>query len=376
MSSHFQYFAAALLLAVVPTGFVQAQARFVYPAPAAETYRVTSDVPFARIDTTTLAMDVYLPMRATPRAPAIIFWSRSRRTDEMLKGWARHAAANGIVGVIPDARGRPFDDILRRVVAELTTRVGEYGIDSDRLTVFAASAGVTSVLPAVEDSAQRQIKAAVMFYGTADVARFRRDLPVLFVRAGLDHPEMNAGIFRLVSSAIAQDAPITLINNHLGRHNFELYDDDVASRQVIDETLAFVKRATDPDYQRLLRTRVADAVAAAHLSAGEYREAVRAYSDLLAQRPTDGLVRLRLAESLLGNKQFGQACDAYRGYDPPNFAALMPGSRACVLAGMLDSTVAWLGRFPKGWVQADAFRSDSVYSRLWKRADFQALFPR
>jgi hypothetical protein len=117
-----------------------------------------------------------------------------------------------------------------------------------------------------------------------------------------------------------------------------------------------------------------DAIAVGYLNAGAFRDASLAYTELLKRRPTDGLLRFRRAEALLGDRQFAAACADYRSFDPPNFAAIVPGSRACVLAGMIDTTVAWLRGFPKGWVQPDAFKSDSVFAPLWKRADFEKLF--
>ena len=87
-----------------------------------------------------------------------------------------------------------------------------------------------------------------MYYGRATVTSFRLDLPVLYLRAGLDHPDMNAEIVKLASLAALQNAPLTLLNHHTGHHSFETADDDDATRQVIDQTIAFVKNATSPDF--------------------------------------------------------------------------------------------------------------------------------
>ena len=358
------------------------QQRFLYPTPPPAAVRVTTSIPFARIDSTTLAMDVYRPAGRSAASPAIIvvrpFFDPGRpperQASEWMKGWARVAAANGVVAILPDLRGRTYAEELRLLVAHLSERANQYGIDRERLAVFAASAPVSIALPAVEDPAQTAIKAAVMYYGSATVTTFRRDLPVLFVRAGLDHPELNAPIERLASLAVAQNAPVTLLNHHTGRHNFEMLDDDIATRQVIEQTLDFVKRATEPAYQALLRGRNLDAVAAGYLSTGDYREAVRTMGELLKQRPADGLLRFHYAGALMGDGQFAAACAEYRSFTPPNYAAILPGSHSCVLAGAVDTTIVWLQRMPKGWLQANDFRADSVFAPLWERSDFQALF--
>jgi dienelactone hydrolase len=85
------------------------------------------------------------------------------------------------------------------------------------------------------------------------VTTFPRDLPVLWVRAGLDSPRMNSAIDRLAALALSQNAPITVINHRTGHHAFEARDDDVATPQVIDQSLEFVKRATAPEYQAVIR---------------------------------------------------------------------------------------------------------------------------
>jgi dienelactone hydrolase len=108
----------------------------------------------------------------------------------------------------------------------------------------------------VEDPEQTAVKAAVMYYGSANVGRFRLDLPVLFVRAGLDRPDVNATITTLASLAISQNAPLTLLNHPIGHHAFEIADDDDAGiREVIDQTIDFVKQATSGRYQIALGTR-------------------------------------------------------------------------------------------------------------------------
>ena len=56
-----------------------------------------------------------------------------------------------------------------------------------------------------------------MFYGSAPVAEFRLDLPVLYVRAGLDRPGVNRDITTLAALAVSQNAPVTLVNHPLQR---------------------------------------------------------------------------------------------------------------------------------------------------------------
>ncbi|HKG92336.1 MAG TPA: hypothetical protein VKA84_10610 [Gemmatimonadaceae bacterium] len=393
---------AALLLAAAGPAAGDAaaqQPRFYYPAPPTAAVRVTRGVRFATVDTLHLAMDVYRPAARSAKSPALVFYSQywpsegrpARESNDWLVSWARIAAAQGIVGIIPDIRAEPgtgnattparaLGDDFQRMIAFLAAHASEYGVDPNRIAVMASSGSVSAAFPAVEDPRQTAIKAAVMYYGSADVTSFRRDLPLLYVRAGMDSPSMNAAIDRLASLAVAQNAPITLLNHHSGQHGFEGRDDNAATREVIEQTLQFVKRATAPAYQAAIRAGQLDAAAAAHLSTGNFHEASLVFAELLKQRPADRQLRLSYGQALLADEQYDAACAELRRMTPPgegSFQSILPGTRACVLAGALDTAVVWLQGMPKAWVQSPyvgGLRADSVFAPLWGRADFQALF--
>ena len=377
---------ALCLIQLVASQAAAQQPRFNYPEPPRTAVRLMSDIPFATAGATTLSMDVYRPATSAAPAPALIFFRDSdpgrptvRQSDEPLKSWARVAAAQGIVAIIPDLRSGSAPEDLRLLLPHLVSRASHYGVDRERLVLFAASGPAAEALPAVEDPRQTAIRAAVIYYGVANVTTFRVDLPVLWVRAGLDHAGMNREIVRLTALAASQNAPVTLLNHHTGHHAFEVVDDDAATRRVIDQTIAFVKDATEPSYQAAIRSRHLDAVAAGLLSVGNYREASLTLAELMKQRPADGRVRFAHAQALLGDRQFAAACAEFRSFTPPNFEAIMPGTRSCVLAGTPDTAIVWLQRFRRDWMQSEylrPLRTDSVFAPLWARAEFQALFRR
>jgi dienelactone hydrolase len=246
------------------------------PEPRLEASRVTRDVSFAIVDTSNLLMDVYRPAHSTGACPAVIFYTlywpaegaSARKANDWFKSWARLAAANGIVAILPDLRAEPgtgnaekparaLGDDFQRLVAHLTDHASEYGVDVDRITAFAESGATWAALPAVEDARQSAIKAAVMYYGSASIDTFRSDLPLLWVRAGLDSPRTNADIARVSTLAISQNAPVTLLNHPTGHHGFEGRDDNAVTRDIIEQTLEFIKRATAPDFQGAIGKRPA-----------------------------------------------------------------------------------------------------------------------
>ena len=388
--------AAFALLAVFATKRAESQQReqpFYYPRPAASAVRVTQGVRFATADTLPLTFDIYRPIRPSDRMPVLIFYSlfwpednHARRSSEW-EPWARVAAGNGIVAILPQLRGEPgtgnadtpargHGDDLDRLIAYLGEHATHLNIDMNRVAIYSASGAVASALVAAEDPRQTAIKAAVMYYGAAEVDSFRQDLPVLFVRAGLDHAGMNRSLDNLVARAVAQNAPVTLLNHQTGHHAFEYLDDTEATRQIIAQTLEFVKRATEPAYQAAIQAKQIDARAAAYLLAGNYHQAALAYEELLRQRPEDGRSRFPYAEALLADKQYSAACTQFNQMKG-NFAVIIPGTQSCVLAGSADVAIALLQSMPKDWLTSEyvsGLRTDAVFQPLWNREDFKALF--
>jgi acetyl esterase/lipase len=64
--------------------------------------------------------------------------------------------------------------------------------------------------------------------------------PMLVVRAGRDHPRLNQSIDAFVAEALAQNAPLEVINYPKGQHAFDVLDNTNRTRQIIQRTLAFL----------------------------------------------------------------------------------------------------------------------------------------
>jgi hypothetical protein len=202
------------------------------------------------------------------------------------------------------------------------------------------------------------------------------DLPVLYVRAGLDRPGVNRDLANLAAQAVSQNAPLTLLNHAAGHHAFEIFDDDAATREVIERTLDFVKRATSAAYQAAMQRGLAEARAAGLVLTGNHKEAVARYAELVASRPDDARLRLSYGEALLGNSQFAAACDELeklkgKGLGPRDLG--LPAARACMQKGDADAAIAWLRTIPQRFLPADV-EKEATFAPLHNRADFRALF--
>ena len=129
------------------------------------------------------------------------------------------------------------------------------------------------------------------------MSEFRRDLPILMVRAGLDRPPVNRAIADLATLAANQNAPLTLLNYAGGHHAFEIVDNEDTTRDVIDTTIEFVKRTTAPAYQASLRRALPEATAAAHVASGNFAAAAASYAELVKAKPDDARMRLSYRRS-------------------------------------------------------------------------------
>jgi hypothetical protein len=313
------------------------------------------------------------------RRPAIIFFNRATGADrarEPYASWARAAATEGLVGIVPDLRSGSEAEDFNALVTYLSRDAASLGIDPEALAVFAELGNVHTAFPLVEDRKQTAVKAAVMYYGTAPITDFRLDLPVLYVRAGLDRPPVNEGITRLAALAISQNAPLTLLNHPTGYHGFELFNDDDATRDVIARTLAFVRQATAPGYRGALRALRPEATGAGSMLVGHYREAASIYGELLQSRPNDARLRLSYGEALLADGRYAAACSELeklkgKGLGPRDLG--VPAARACAQRGDGDRAVAWLSSIPPQFRPAE-LQTDTIFTSLRGRADFRALF--
>jgi dienelactone hydrolase len=328
-------------------------------------------------------MDVLRPKAATGRLPVlVIFYGGvgAQRSNSFSEGWANAAASHGMVAVLPDIRQDRAADDFRQLIDYLYDNAATYSGDRDAIAVYAGSGNVYSALPLVEDPAQTKVKAAVMFYGIGPVTTFRRDLPIMFVRAGLDRPTVNgdarSGIVGMVASAIAQNAPVSVINNPVGHHAFEMFDDGAVTRDVIDHTLDFVKTATSAGYQASLRRSLPEATAAAQVIAGDYRSAASTYASILNSHPDDSRLRLSYGEALIGDKQYAEACSQFdrlknKGLGPRDLG--LPAARACLLKGDSSAAIAWLQTIPKRFLPP-TLQDDSVFAGLKSKEEFRRLF--
>lgn len=254
-----------LLLALLPVLSVNAQnARSQNPMdmqnfgvilddPGVKSVTIKSDVTYLEDANNPLHMDIYSPqgLKAGEKRPAIIFLNAIGETPGQPKvkswtiytSWPRLMAAQGYIGISMEADAAKIIQSLQSLFKFLETKGAAFGIDKDRLGVYAASANVTqSTKYLMSDEACKGIKAAALYYGRPPVGPFRKDLPVMFLIAEGD---MNPGYNGLWGEVLKNNAPWTIKMGTRMPHAFDAISDNDEARILIKETISFWKNHLD-----------------------------------------------------------------------------------------------------------------------------------
>lgn len=323
---------AAAMLALVPMP-VAAQPRpdllkdtVVLRVPGTDKVVVRPNLMFKQAGDRRLAFDLYLPPRGTPSAagppatkpPLVVFANGVGDFGEIplkdwgiYKSWARLVAVSGMAAVTYNARGDAAVEDLADLMKHLKAQAADLKIDPDNVCIWSCSANVRATFPYTLDPAHRFVRGAVFYYGQMDPQFFRADLPIFIGRAGLDQAFFNLGIDRYAAKAIAENAPVTVANVPNGRHAFDAFDDNDASRAVVRQTIAFMKDVLSPGYQAARSERAEQVSALALRLAKNWPAAAEAGAAWVKSEPRSGYAHQVYAEALYNMRLFPEAGAAY-----------------------------------------------------------------
>jgi acetyl esterase/lipase len=279
----------------------------VYAVPGMDRVVVRANVPFKKIEGGELKLDLYYPPNAKPgeKLPAVVFINgvgdqpSSKLKDwGIYKSWGRLVAASGWIGVNFEARG-PYDQSgpdIRDAFAFLRKDAANLGIDADRIAAWVCSGNVMSGLAVVMNDVDAGVRGAVVYYGDSKVEKLRTDLPVYFVRAGRDNPNLNSKIDEMWKRAIAAGAPWTMVNAPTSQHAFDAFDETDESRRIVRETLDFYRDLFAPPAPSGPPSLAKKALS--HWFGGrEYPQAAQAYAEYVKAHPNDAVAWMRLGLS-------------------------------------------------------------------------------
>lgn len=359
---------ALVILALLVAAAVSAQP-FVGPPVDDAGIAITKEIAYRTVSGQTLTFDFYRPAgdAIVPVAITCNVGIRGMKDWPGYVGWARATANAGMAAVHYDALGEDAIANFDALMESLRAKAGDLRIDPARVVLWAGSANVRLGLPLAMDTTRDYIRGAVIYYGDAPVDTLRADLPVYFVRAGLDQKALNDRIDALLARVLAANAPWTIENYGGGLHGFDLFNDNDLSREIIARTLSFMTRVTVPALSRAYAETSTDAVLAGALHTGQWQKAIEGYGARVAAKPDDADANLRHGYALYGGERYADALVALEkawalGRRGP-WDTGVPAARAAAKAGNVDRAIAWLDTcLSTPHVRPDHIRADAAFA--------------
>lgn len=254
--------------------------RLVYSVPGMERIKPLRDLVYKRVGGSDLKMDVYLPRRNRVRAPIVVFVHGGRVPANLRttpKDWGAYvsfgqlAAASGFVGVTFNHRFYQWESLsdsesdITAAINYVRENAARFDADPNRVVFWAVSAGGIFFSQPLRDRPEF-IKALVGYYPEVNLQASRQSAPatvsdqtlrqfspvtyltagkslppILIARAGLDDPELNAGVDLFMKMALERNLTVELMNHPTGHHGFDIEDNNDRSREILKRTIEFIR---------------------------------------------------------------------------------------------------------------------------------------
>ena len=324
-------------------------------------------------------------------APVVVFVNAvgpALRTWPSYQDWAHLVTERGLASVLYEGPG--YDNnltlpanlaiqqaTLDSLLATVTARGRNIGIDGTNVVLWAASANTSLGTPAALGRAHPSIKGYVLYYGAGTVSAPRLDVPVFIARAGLDAPGLNRMLDSLADQLTAAGVTLTVVNHAAGRHGFDLQDSTAVTADVIRQTLDFMVNVTNPSLHQAIAAGVPEVRASAAFAAGNWSEAVRLYQDLVHASPNRGGSHWRLGLAQLESDDPAAALTSFTRARELGVGGArdigLPAARAAVRARNTAAAAEWvewaLRAFPR--IRAE-IAADRELAPLLERAGVRA----
>jgi tetratricopeptide (TPR) repeat protein len=281
--------------------------------PGMEKAEVRRDVVYKAEGDLKLKLDLYLPpgTPASARLPVVIFVNGvgdppagapvpPLKEWGQYTSWPRLVAASGMAAVTYQSRGEEADadsddllDYVRRNAAALR-------VDENRLSLWSCSANVRVGLSATMQPGRNYIRSAVFYYGLMSLPAVRPEVPIFVARAGYDNPQLNQTLDAYVRRALDAEAQVTLVNYADGQHAFDVRDDTERSREIVRQTLDFIKFHFTPGGEvKSLAARPPSPVKFQSMIASEgIQKALQAYEEARKSNPSASIFQEQYLNAL------------------------------------------------------------------------------
>ncbi len=278
---------------------------------AAPEYIVKTNINYISGDT--LKADIYLPASyKNQKNAALIFidgFGGDFRKLDHYTGWAKFAATQGFVSILYSSRQGYIKPAFEKLVDFIYANAGKYFIDTSRLAVYAGSGNVPEGLPLA--NSDTRVKAALIFYGPAKIDSFRLDMPVLLIRAGLDNVQLNQMLDSLAHSALAANAPYTIVNLNTKLHAFEDFSDSSNTAQLLLPLINFLKENMGAHAHNNFLLHGQEVIGAREMYKGNWQASLQAYTRALQFSPGNDETERQLGNICIELKDYEKALQYY-----------------------------------------------------------------
>jgi len=190
------------------------------------------------------------------------------------KSWGQLIAASGLVGFTFDHSYTDFNRLedaaqdVEAAVSYIRSNASEFGIDPDRICLWACSGGGPLLSWVLRDQPD-YVQCIVVYYAYLDLRQkpeiadsmskdvvdgfspaawiskqSAADLPILIAKAGLDNIIINQSIDSFVTQAENAGLAVETMVHETGHHGFDVNNDDSTSRTIIARTIEFINQNT------------------------------------------------------------------------------------------------------------------------------------
>ena len=262
----------------------------------------------------TYKFDLYQPVRPYDSTLIIImngFGDPNQKNADYQIAWAKFLAEDGINAITFESHREDVAGDFDALIQHIQQNATKYSIDPEKIGIIAFSGNVVNSLPIITDAKRTAIKSAIIYYGYGKVTDYRLDLPMFFVRSGLDNINLNKNLDTLLAKGLAHNAPWTIHNHPSGHHPFEFSDPEDVSIQVLKNTLAFVHQTTTKKYRATLADKMLETKAGTALYTNNWKDAILYYDQITKKVPAaDNFLKL-------GNAYYGGGnyMDALHAFD-------------------------------------------------------------
>jgi predicted esterase len=248
---------------------VIAKKKICFPIPENMDITVHKDIIYTHPGRLQLGCDIYSPAQKDTPAPCVILFQgdapdfilKDSRNWGIFQSYGRLLAAHGITAVAFTRRSsqneKRYNDAEEDITALMDfiqVHASSYNIDKDRIILwtfsFGALLGISWALPRPKP----YIKGIVSYYGLLASKNPRHspvdnlgtmkslDFPILLAKGEKDMQRIKQSNDLFYTIAKNKSIDITFLSHESGGHSFDVLNDNERTREIIKETLEFVKK--------------------------------------------------------------------------------------------------------------------------------------